>query len=228
MSERVRERKPERKPAETVSVGPPTRLVRGLSIALDATPSIYEKDVEKNAKIAIALLMYYDPSTDSWYPASSPRGTPESVVKGYKPDTNTYEYLRLDPQFNLYTTIRDAAIDVPTAIQKRFKDSLTLFSGTTTASGNTADIDVSRYSSIELILKVTAVSGTSPVLSVYIEGKFTATNDYKTLVYQENISSTGIWFFTISQLAFRYIRVRWVVGGTSPSFTFTVAGEGMA
>jgi len=227
MSERVRERKPERKPAEAVVVGPPSRLVRGLSIALDATPSIYEKDIEKNAKIALALLMYYDPSTESWYPASSPRGTPESVVKGYKPDTNTYEYLRLDPNFNLYTTVRDVEVVLPVDIQYRYKESLTLFSGTATASGNTADIDVSRYSSIELILKVTAVSGTSPVLSVYIEGKFTATNDYKPLVYQENIGSTGIWFFTISQLAFRYVRVRWVVGGTSPSFTFTVAGEAM-
>jgi len=62
-------------------------------------------------------------------------------------------------------------------------------------------------------------------LSVYIEGKFTATGDYKPLVYVENISSTNIWYLTVTQLIFRTIRVRWVVGGTSPSFTFTVAAE---
>jgi len=116
-------------------------------------------------------------------------------------------------------------IALPTDVQYRRKESLTLFSGTVTASGSTADISVSDFSAMELEVKVTGVSGTSPSLSVYIEGKFTATGDYKPLVYVENISSTNIWYLTVTQLIFRTIRVRWVVGGTSPSFTFTVAAE---
>jgi hypothetical protein len=129
---------------------------------------------------------------------------------------------------SLFATIYDSYIIVPVDLQARYKSSgLTLFSGTVTTGGNTADIDVSPYSALELLLKVTSVSGTNPTLSVYIEGKFEATGDYKTLVYQENITSTGIWYFTIAQLIFRYLRVRWVVGGTSPSFTFGVYAQAM-
>jgi len=122
-------------------------------------------------------------------------------------------------------SIVDSKIALPTDVQYRRKESLTLFTGTVTASGSTADIDVSAFSAMEVIVKVTAVSGTTPSLSVYVEGKFAATGDYKPLVYQENITSTGIWYLTITQLIFKTIRVRWVVGGTSPSFTFTVAAE---
>jgi len=128
----------------------------------------------------------------------------------------------------LRVKISTSDIIVPTETQSRYKPSgMTLYSGTVTSSGNSADIDVSTLTALEIELKVTAVSGTSPTLSVYIEGKFEATGDYKPLVYQENITATGIWYFTINPLIFRYIRVRWVVGGTSPSFTFTVAGQAM-
>jgi len=124
--------------------------------------------------------------------------------------------------------IADSGIIVPTDLQSRYKPSgMTLYSGTVTANGNTADIDVSTVSALEIELKVTSVSGTSPTLDVYIEGKFEATGDYKTLASQTGITGTGTWFFTIDPLRFRYIRVRWVLGGTSPSFTFTVAGQAM-
>ena len=125
----------------------------------------------------------------------------------------------------LRVVIVDSSIALPVDVQYRRKESLTLYSGTVTTSGATTDIDVSNFSAMEIIIKVTAVSGTNPTLSLYIEGKFTATGDYKPLVYVENITSTGIWYLTITQLIFKTIRVRWVVSGTSPSFTFTVAGE---
>ena len=120
--------------------------------------------------------------------------------------------------------IADSAIIVPVEEQSVYKPpGTTLFSGTVTVSGNTNDLDYSGVSALELELKVTAVSGTSPTLDVYVEGKFETTGDYKVLVSQTGITGTGTWFFTINPLVFRYIRVRWVVGGTSPSFTFTVA-----
>jgi hypothetical protein len=129
---------------------------------------------------------------------------------------------------SLLTTIYDSYIIVPVDLQARYKSAgLTLYSGTVTANGNTADIDVSPFSALEILLKVTGIGGTNPSLSVYIEGKFEATGDYKPLVYQEGITSTGTWFFTITQLIFRYIRVRWVVGGISPSFTFAVVAQAM-
>lgn len=126
------------------------------------------------------------------------------------------------------TKIADSGIIVPTDLQARYKPpGMTLYSGTVTANGNTVDIDVSTISALEIEIKVTSVSGTSPTLDVYIEGKFEATGDYKPLVSQTGITATGIWFLTINPVIFRYIRVRWVVGGTSPSFTFTVAGQAM-
>ena len=122
------------------------------------------------------------------------------------------------------STLKDSHIMVPTDIQNRYKAPLTLYSGTVTASGNSSDIDVSPFSVLEIEIKVTSVSGT---LDVYIEGKFENTGDYKTLASQTGITATGVWYFTINPCAFRYLRVRWVVGGTSPSFTFRVDGQGM-
>jgi hypothetical protein len=133
--------------------------------------------------------------------------------------------LNFDSANRLRVSPANAEIMLPVDVQARLKSSLTLYIGTVTASGNTADIDVSTISALEIELKVTAVSGTSPTLSVYIEGKFEATGDYKPLVYQEGITGVGIWYFTINPCVFRYIRVRWVVSGTSPSFTFRVDAQ---
>jgi len=136
--------------------------------------------------------------------------------------------LSFDAGNRLRVSPANAEIIMPVDLQARFKPpGMTLYSGTVTASGNTADIDVSLYSALELALKVTAVSGVTPTLSVYIEGMFEATGDWKPLAFQEGITSTGVWYFTINPLVFRYIRVRWVVGGTSPSFTFTVVAQAM-
>jgi hypothetical protein len=128
----------------------------------------------------------------------------------------------------LRVRVEDSIIIVPVDMQARFKSpGLTLFSGTATSSGNTADIDLSLYSAVEIAIKVTSVGGTAPTLDIYIEGKFEATGDYKVLASVTGITSTGIWFVTINPLAFRYIRIRWLVSGTSPSFTFTVVAQAM-
>ena len=129
------------------------------------------------------------------------------------------------PAYTRSVKLVDAAIMQPVDIQAKRKDYRTLQAGTFTASGNTADIDLSDFSAVELVFKVTAVSGTSPTLDLYFEGKFEATGDYKVLASQTGITGTGTWFATVNPLIFRYVRVRWVVGGTSPSFTFTVAAQ---
>ena len=121
--------------------------------------------------------------------------------------------------------LRETAIMQPVDIQAKRKDYRTLQTGTFTASGNTADIDLSDFSAVELEFKVTAASGTSPTLDLYFEGKFEATGSYKVLASQTGITGAGTWFATVNPLIFRYVRVRWVVGGTSPSFTFTVAAQ---
>jgi hypothetical protein len=119
---------------------------------------------------------------------------------------------------------------VPVDLQARYKPpGMTLYSGTVTSSGNTADIDVSLYSSVRIMVKVTSVSGTSPTLDVYVEGKYEATGDYVPLLSITGITSTGVYELgQLDNLCFRYIRVRWVVGGTTPSFTFAVVAQALA
>jgi hypothetical protein len=97
-----------------------------------------------------------------------------------------------------------------------------------TASGNSNDIDFGIYKYVEIELKVTAISGTSTSLDFYIEGKFEDSANYKPLVYQTGITAIGSYYFTINPLIFRYIRVRWIVSGTSPSITFGVNAQVMA
>jgi hypothetical protein len=140
--------------------------------------------------------------------------------------------LNFDSGNRLRVSPASAEAMIPTETQSRYKPpGITLYSGTVTSSSASSSIDVGAsgigVAFLEIELKVTGVSGTNPTLSVYIEGLFETTGDWKPLVYQEDITSTGIWYFTITQLAFRYIRVRWAVSGTSPSFTFTVAGQAM-
>jgi len=135
---------------------------------------------------------------------------------------------RFDTWGNLYVVLSSSEIALPVDLQYRYKAGLTIFSGTVTASGNTAEIILEQFSALEILVKVTSVGGTSPTLSVYIEGKFETTGDWKVLASQEGITTTGTWFLTVNPLIFRVIRARWVVGGTSPSFAITIAAQGMA
>jgi len=122
----------------------------------------------------------------------------------------------------------NSGIILPVEIQSNYKSHLTLYSGTVTASGNGGDTDLGLYKYIEIELKVTSISGTSPSLDFYIDGKFEDSGDYKPLVYQTGITATGSYYFTINPLIFRYIRVRWNANGTSPSIAFSVYAQVMA
>ena len=130
----------------------------------------------------------------------------------------------------LRVRVEDSTIIVPTEEQSVYKPpGTTLYSGTVTANGNTADIDVSGLRSIRVMAKVTSVSGTSPTLDIYIEGKYEATGDYVTLLSKTGITATGVYELgQLDNLCFRYIRVKWVLGGTSPSFSITVVAQSMA
>jgi hypothetical protein len=133
----------------------------------------------------------------------------------------------VDASNNLKINVANAGIMLPVDIQGRLKGYTTLYSGTVSASGNSGDSDLGIYGAMEVLIKVTSVSGTSPTLDVYVEGKFEVTGDYKTLASQTGINATGTWTFTVNPLIFKLVRVRWVVGGTSPSFTFSVTAQTM-
>lgn len=113
---------------------------------------------------------------------------------------------RWNPTGNRYTRGEDAAN--------------TVASGARTANGNSGTLDASGFSQLAAYLNVTAVSGTTPSMTVTVEeshdgttwrtvGSFAA----KTAVSNERKS------FSIAESYYRYT---WTITGTTPSFTFTI------
>lgn len=91
-------------------------------------------------------------------------------------------------------------------------------------SDSGAAIDLGDRGTLRLSLAVTARSGTKPSLHALVEtsadgstwrqlGSFTAVND---ATGSERRSFPG---------ADRYVRLRWVISGTDPSFTFSASGD---
>jgi len=152
------------------------------------------------------ILYLYDPSTDKYYPVSG-------EIVGDK--------------IIIHIIISDSKIMNPSDIQAVYKPpGTTLYSGTVTVNGSTSSIDVSRVGHIRVMAKVTSVSGTNPTLDIYIEGLYEVTGDWVPLLSRTGINATGIYELgQLDGLCFRYIRVRWVVGGTNPSFTFGVYAQ---
>lgn len=94
-----------------------------------------------------------------------------------------------------------------------------------TASGNGSAFDVQGFKELIAVLDVSAASGTSPTLTVKITTYIAAIGawvDYATAltftqataVTRQTIEKAG----TIGQ----QIRAEWTIGGTTPSFTFSV------
>jgi hypothetical protein len=98
-----------------------------------------------------------------------------------------------------------------------------LASATRTTNGDTtsspANLD---YGSVVVwFLDVTAVSGTSPTLDVYIDIQDPASGKWINQDKFAQVTTTGTWGLALPVRSNRY-SVRWVLGGTNPSFTFSV------
>ena len=124
------------------------------------------------------------------------------------------------------TSVEGASIKQPIDVQDHWQENVVLASSAArTASGNGSDIDVGRFLYGVVCLDVTAVSGTSPTLDVYVEAKDQLSNKYKVVWQQTGITGTGTFWSDVLTLPYKYVRVRWVIGGTSPSFTFSCGME---
>lgn len=91
-----------------------------------------------------------------------------------------------------------------------------------TASGNSSA--VAGYGPIESIraqLNVTASSGSSPTLDVTIEDSLDGTN-WNTVGTFTQKTTTGRQVINVAEPFSDNVRVKWVIGGSSPSFTFDV------
>jgi len=125
--------------------------------------------------------------------------------------------------------INGASIMTPVDLQARYKPpGFTIFSGTVTSNGASTNVNVSLYSAVRVMVKVTSVGGTNAVLNVYLNGVYDATGDSAPLAAVTGITGVGIYEVgQINDLPFNYINVSWTVSGSSPSFTITVAAQAM-
>lgn len=95
-----------------------------------------------------------------------------------------------------------------------------LASATKTTTGTSAAFDSSNLASLNATLAISAASGTSPTLDVTLETTADGTNYYTAGTFPQQ---TGVATVArvIGDLGLTS-RWKWTVGGTTPSFTFTI------
>lgn len=95
-------------------------------------------------------------------------------------------------------------------------------SGTETATGTGTSVDLGDRTYVELTLNVTAASGTAPTLAVTLDQSATQAAWTQVALFTP-ASAVGAQQLVIP-VTQRYLRAKWTVGGTTPSFTFAVTG----
>lgn len=117
-----------------------------------------------------------------------------------------------------------------------YQDTTLQASVTKTATFNGADFKTDNMTSANFFLDVTAASGTSPTLDVTIEGKDPVSSSYFELVAFTQKTATGTGRVVIGLGAVDdantdnvavvplpyIIRAKATIGGTTPSFTYSV------
>lgn len=102
---------------------------------------------------------------------------------------------------------------------------ISVASAARTATGTSTAVNTEDVDEIEAELNVTAASGTTPTLDVTLETK-TDTGDWYTVgAFPQQtgiVANVGRVFTGLGD----QIRWKWTIGGTTPSFTFTVDAEG--
>ncbi len=102
-------------------------------------------------------------------------------------------------------------------------DAVTLAAGTRTAGGAGPAEVVGLRHTARLTLAVTAASGTTPTMTVTVEHSADGTTWVAHTAFPA-VTGVATHRRVLSGLD-RFVRAAWTVGGTTPSFTFTVSGE---
>lgn len=101
------------------------------------------------------------------------------------------------------------------------EDTLVTSAARTTSSNSGAISGFGESSTLRVQLDVTAASGTSPTLNVLVEDTLDGTN-WNTVGTFAQRTAAGREVINITNPFADRIRVSWTVGGTTPSFTFSV------
>lgn len=92
-----------------------------------------------------------------------------------------------------------------------------------TASGNSGELarNFALNNGMRAYLIVTAMSGTSPSLTVHLEDSIDGTN-WTNVASFPAVTTPGVHVLNITSKNARRMRVRWDLTGTTPSATFSV------
>ncbi|MEW6095366.1 MAG: hypothetical protein AB1567_02400 [bacterium] len=89
-----------------------------------------------------------------------------------------------------------------------------------TTSGESQIIPIDYYTNAQVFLDITAASGTSPTLDVTIEYSPDGSRWFTHTSFSQK-TTTGKDTLRISSLG-AYMRIKYTIAGTTPSFTFSV------
>jgi hypothetical protein len=150
--------------------------------------------------------------------------------------TNRFEFLKI-----LLCLLLVACMvlpPVPAQAQKTYRDSTVGFisvpvyincSACTASASNITPIDVGAYASGVIIVNVSAVSGTTPSLTVNFQicdGNASAAPSNANCVTHtagSAITATGLQVIKVDHFS-RWTTLNYTISGTTPSFTFTATG----
>lgn len=119
---------------------------------------------------------------------------------------------------------------MPEASDKRYYEApesssrVSLASAARTATGTGTAFNTEDVEEIEAELNITAASGTTPTLDVRLETK-TDTGDWYTVAAFPQQTGTATNVGRVFDGLGDQCRWAWTIGGTTPSFTFTVDAE---
>lgn len=97
-----------------------------------------------------------------------------------------------------------------------------LSSAARTTSGSSDYVDVSNFAEMVALLDVTAASGTSPTLDVKFQTSDNGTDWFDLPSDAFTQSTAGVKKALKLSNFGRYVRASYTIGGTSPSFTFSL------
>lgn len=92
------------------------------------------------------------------------------------------------------------------------------------SSGRTSGFEVTSYDSAVIFISITAASGTTPTIVFTVEGSFDNATFYKISDFAQMVT-TGDVSKIFSENPYQFVRVSYIVGGASPSFTTVITGE---
>lgn len=88
-----------------------------------------------------------------------------------------------------------------------------------TANGDTGEISIPNVNRARVYVRITAMGGTAPTLRVYGEDSPDGNNWYP-VSDSGVLNAAGNYAFNMMNPLSDAMRLRWVLGGTSPSVTF--------